>query len=257
MESTTVEETAGRMPVLRLRCAMLLGLACALASGCASRPLLERAIRARGGALHSLVRQAEADVQAGFPGTWEWRTVFLAPDDYAWSIVTAAGTDHYLFDGRVTRAFIGGREVSVDAGQQTPLRAHARFASVTNLDTVAASKMLVAPLPAAELPPGVAAGVSVTLPDDGSRYRLGFDDRTRLVWATGPIEMPELGRGEVTARYDDFRRVRGLWLPFRTTYEINARPLAVERTIHLCPNEPGLGPASFERPARLPACAGP
>ena len=103
----------------------------------------------------------------------------------------------------------------------------------------------------------MAAGVSVTLPDDGSRYRLGFDDRTRLVWATGPIEMPELGRGEVTARYDDFRRVGGLWLPFRTTYEINARPLAVERTIHLCPNEPGLGPASFERPARLPACAGP
>ena len=112
---------------------MLLALAGALASGCASRPLLERAIRARGGALHSLVRQAEADVQAAFPGTWEWRTVFLAPDDYAWSIVTAAGTDHYLFDGRVTRAFIGGREVSVDAGQQTPLRAHARFASVTNL----------------------------------------------------------------------------------------------------------------------------
>ena len=236
---------------------MLLALAGALASGCASRPLLERAIRARGGALHSLVRQSEADVQAGFPGTWEWRTVFLAPDDYAWSIVTAAGTDHYLFDGRVTRAFIGGREVSVDAGQQTPLREHARFASVTNLDTVLGSRMPVAPLPAAELPPGVIAGVSVTVPDDGSRYRLGFDNRTHLVWATGPIEMPELGRAEVTARYDDFRLVGGLWLPFRTTYEINARPLAVERAIHVWPNEPGLGSASFQSPEGLPACNGP
>jgi len=99
--------------------------------------------------------------------------------------------------------------------------------------------------------------VSVTVPDDGSRYRLGFDDRTHLVWATGPIEMPEVGRGEVTARYDDFRRVGGLWLPFRTTYEINARPLAVERAIRVCPNEPGVGPASFESPDRLPACEGP
>ena len=95
------------------------------------------------------------------------------------------------------------------------------------------------------------------MPDDGSRYRLGFDDRTRLVWATGPIEMPELGRGVVTARYDDFRLVGGLWLPFRTTYEINARPLAVERAIHVCPNEPGLGSASFQSPEGLPACNGP
>src|SRR5262245_18874112 len=44
IESTTVGETAGHTPVLRWRCAMLLGLACALASGCASRTLVERAI---------------------------------------------------------------------------------------------------------------------------------------------------------------------------------------------------------------------
>jgi len=233
---------------------VLLATIVVVGSGCASRPLLERAIRARGGALHSLVRQAEADVQSGFPGTWQWRTVFLAPDDYAWSIVAAAGTDHYLFDGRVTRAFIGGRQVSADAGQSAPLRAHARFAAVTGLDTVLARKNPVAPLPATELPPGVVTGVSVTLPDDGARYRLGFDDRTLLVWATGPIDIPRVGRGEVTARYDDFRRVDGLWLPFRTTYEIDARPLAVERTLHLCPNQPGLDRAAFESPDRLPAC---
>ncbi len=182
--------------------------------------------------------------------------MFLAPDDYAWSIVTAAGTDHYLFDGRVARAFIGGRQVSADAGQGAPLRAHARFASVTGLDTVVTSKTPVTPLPASELPPGVATGVSVTLPDDGARYRLGFDERTLLVWATGPIDIPRLGRGEVTARYADFRRVGGLWLPFRTTYEIDARPLAVERTVRLCPNVSGLEPATFQSPERLPACDG-
>ena len=77
------------------------------------------------------------------------------------------------------------------------------------------------------------------------------------MWATGPIEMPDVGRSEVTARYDDFRLVGGLWLPFRTTYEINARPLAVERAIHVCPNEPGLGSASFQSPEGLPACNGP
>jgi hypothetical protein len=61
----------------------------------------------------------------------------------------------------------------------------------------------------------------------------------------------------VTARYEDFRRVGGLWLPFRTTYEIDARPLAVERTLRLCANQPGLDPAAFESPDRLPACDGP
>src|SRR5438552_8286191 len=48
-----------------------------LAAGYAPRPLLERAIRARGGPLASMARQVEAEVYLAFPGTWRWRTVYM------------------------------------------------------------------------------------------------------------------------------------------------------------------------------------
>ncbi len=234
--------------------AVFLLVAASALAGCAPRPLLERAVRARGGALRGLVRTAEADVALGFPGTWQWRTAYLAPDRYAWSITTLAGVDHYLFDGAAARAFVGGREVATDAAASAPLRTQARFVAVTNLDA-ASGIGTVTPLPTADLPPGVAAGVAIAAAD-GARYRLGFDDRALLVWATGPVDLPQMGGGELVARYDDYRRVRGFWLPFRTTWTVGARRLAVERTLAACPNDPALVPAAFERPALLPRCEG-
>jgi len=70
----------------------------ALTAGCASRPLLARAIRARGGPLHGFVRQSAADVYVGFPGAWRWRTVFA--DD---------GSRYRLgFDARLLVVFADG-----------------------------------------------------------------------------------------------------------------------------------------------------
>jgi hypothetical protein len=227
----------------------------AVAASCTPRPLLERAIHARGGPLRSFVRASEVDVEAMFPGAWQWRMAYLAPDRYAWSIVTTGGVDHYLFDGQVVRTFVGGRLVASDAGPESPLRTQARFIATTNLDLDAGASVVT--LPATELPSGVAAGLLVVLAGDGSRYRRGFDDRALLVWAIGPFEVPQIGRGELTARYDDFRRVGGLLLPFRIQYELGGRPLAVERVARLCPDDPALVPASFESPARLPSCDAP
>jgi hypothetical protein len=212
-------------------------------------------VQARGGPLRSFVRVSEADVEAGFPGAWQWRMAFLAPDRYAWSIVTTTGVDHYVFDGRTVHAFVGGREVAADVTRDAPLRLQARFIAVTSLDL--APGATVVPLPRRDLPPGVAEAVSVIMPDDGSRYRLGFDDRGLLAWASGPFDVPQAGRRELTARYDDYRRVRGLLLPFRITYELGARRLAVERVTHVCPNDPALTPASFDAPERLPTCGTP
>jgi hypothetical protein len=246
-------ESVGPTPIGRRRWQAALAIGAMALAGCAPRPLLERAIHARGGPVQSVIRAAEADVEAGFPGAWQWQTAFLAPDRYAWSIVTATGVDHYLFDGSTVRAFIAGRQVATDTAPGAPLRTQARFVAVTNLDTVAGAAAVTA-LPRDELPPGVAAGLAVELRDDGARYRLGFDDRGLLVWATGPVDMSQIGSGELTARYDDFRRIGGLWLPFRTTYELGSRRLAVERTLRLCPNDPALTSASFETPERLPSC---
>jgi len=225
-----------------------------LAAGCAPRPLLERAIRARGGPLASMARQVEAEVYLAFPGTWRWRTVYMVPDRYAWTIFTAAEPDHYLFDGTTVRAFIGGREVSADTDPSAPLRSHARFTAVVNLDALRLPGVRTAPLPQAELPPGSSAGLAVVLADDGSRYRLGFDGRGLLVWAEGPVRLPPLGQGQVVARFSDFRRVAGFLVPFRTSYTFGDERLADERALAVCPADPGVSLESFRAPRLVPDC---
>jgi hypothetical protein len=243
------------MPTERRRTAVLLLLA--LASACAPRPLVARAIRARGGPLHGLVRWVDAEVYAGFPGTWRWRAAFLVPDHYAWTILTTREPDHNLFDGTVVRAFVGDLEVAADADATAPLRTHARFTAVAALDALLQPGVQVAPAAADRVPPGAVAALDVHFPDDGSRYLLGFDRRDLLVSAEGPLALPPLGRGTVSARFADFRRT-GTWLlPWTTDYAFDGAPLATERTVTACPDDPALTPESFRRPAAIPDCAPP
>src|SRR5207244_582861 len=100
-----------------------------LAVACAPRPVVERAIAARGGAVAGLVRDSDVQVAMGFPGAWQWRTVTALPDRYAWSITTNDQPHHYLFDGTEVRAFIGTALVSEDT-TATALKTHARFVAV-------------------------------------------------------------------------------------------------------------------------------
>lgn len=235
------------------RAAARIGLALALAGGCAPRPPLVRAIHARGGPLRAVVREVEAEVFVGAPGRWSWRTTFLYPDRYAWTIFTAAGADHYLFDGAMTRAFVDNNPVSVDAAPDAPLRSHARFTAVANLDALLLPGVQVTPLPAPELPEGAAWGLGAVFAGDGARYRLGFDARDLLVHVDGPLRLPPLGAGTVSARFADFHRTNGLFLPYRTVYALGAAPLADERAIAVCPNV-RLAPEAFRMPAALPSC---
>jgi hypothetical protein len=220
--------------------------------GCARPPLLERAIRARGGPLHGVVRDSEVDVRAGFPGRWRIRSALLQPNRWGWTVFTSGEPDHYLFDGRFARTFIGGREVAVDGGADAPLRSHARFMAVVHLDALRAPRVLVGDLPPAERPTDTAHGLVAVV--DGSRYRLAFDARDRLVWAAGPISLPPIGRSELSARYGDFRRVDRFTLPFRITYAFAGQPLGEETVLAACPEPPDLTPASFVTPP-IPPCA--
>jgi len=229
--------------------AILVGLA-----ACAPRPLLERAIRSRGGPLHTIVREVEADVQAGFPGTWRWRSAFMLPDRYAWTIETDTEPYHYLFDGQAVRAFIGGRLVSVDEGRGAPLRSHARLTAVVNLDALRLPGVSVAELTPHELPPDAAAGLRVVFVGDGAQYRLGFDADALLTEVSGPVDLTPFGRGEVTVHFADFRSVQGLRMPFRASWRFGEAPLAEERALAVCPNIPGLVLDAFQDPARLPTC---
>src|SRR5204862_6497892 len=101
---------------------------------------------------------------------------------FASAMLTAGAADHDLFDGTTVRAFIGGREVGAATDPSAPLRSHARFTAVVNLGGLRVPGVRTAPLAQAELPPGASAALAVVLADDGSRYRLGFDGRGRLVW---------------------------------------------------------------------------
>jgi hypothetical protein len=231
--------------------AALAGLA-----ACAHRPLLERAIRSRGGPLRTVVRQVEADVRVGFPATWHWRSVFMLPDRYAWSLETNTNPYHYLFDGRTVRAFIGGRLVAVDDAPGAPLRSHARLTAVVNLDALRLPGVSVAELAPDELPPGTVAGLRVVFASDGAQYRLGFDRDALLTVVTGPVDLTPYGRGEVTVRFADFRSVRGMRMPFRVSWAFGETLLAEERAVAVCPNVAGLTDDSFRDPSLLPGCGG-
>jgi hypothetical protein len=216
--------------------------------------LLARAIHARGGPLYGLVEEIEARVHVGAPGAWQWQRAFLLPDRYAWVITTATEPDAYLFDGSAVRAYIGTRAVSVDRSPGAPLRSHARWTAVVNLDALALPGVAVAPLAPSELPAGAREGLAVVWADDGARYRLAFDERTLLIAAAGPLDLSPIASGDVTARFADFRRTGGLLLPFETTYARADMPLADERVRAACPNPPGLGSDVFVAPGRLPRC---
>jgi len=231
----------------------LLGAVLLLAAGCAPRPLIERAIRARGGPLTGLVVRTENRVYAGVPGTWECSRAFLAPDRYAWKIVTAADPHFHLFDGTTARSFIGTAEVSSDASPNAPLRTHARWTAVVNLDALHASNVVVMPLAPSDLPTGVREGLLATFAD-GTGYRLGFDDRTLLVWARGPLDLSPVGTGETTARFQDYRRSGRLLLPFTVSYSLGTTPVADEHVLAACIDPPGLTAASFTDPTQLPDC---
>lgn len=223
-------------------------------AGCAPRPLLERALAARGGAVNGVVLEADADVYAAFPGRWTYARTFLAPERYAWRIDTSSGADLYVYDGEVVRAFVDEREVSRDASPTAPLISHARWTRVVLLHGLDAPGVTVSELPADALPDGVREALRVELPD-GSTYLLGFDERTLLVRAEGPLDVWPVAQGTAVALFSDQRRTGAVLLPWAAHYTVGPYRVADETIRAACVDPRGLTPAAFADPALLPACA--
>ncbi|MFN8641478.1 MAG: hypothetical protein U0802_07410 [Candidatus Binatia bacterium] len=245
------------MPTLldwRRRATAAAGLAlAALALGCAPRPLLARALAARGGPFRGVLLCAEGRVYAGVPGRWRFARAYLTPDHYAWRVETAGEPDSYLFDGTVVRSFIGNAEVARDASPAAPLRSHARWTGVMLLDGLDAPGVTVEELPVSDVPPGAREGLRVRFAD-GATYRLGFDAAATLVSIDGPLDLWPLGSGPATVRYADPRTTAGVTLPTRASYFGGDRRLADESIDAVGVDPPGLTPASFVDPASLPSC---
>lgn len=224
-----------------------------LLSGCATRPLLERALSARGGPLDGVVLAAAARLYTGAPGRWRYTRVYLSPGLYAWRIETAGEPDTYIFDGSAVHSYIGTAATSLDASPAAPLRSHARWTAVSLLDGLTAPDVTLAELPADELPSGASEGLRVAFPD-GATYRLGFDHRALLTSIEGPLDLSPLASGPASARYDDPRRVGGVTLAFRATYFAAGQRIAEEAIEAACVNPPALTSAAFSAPERLPTC---
>jgi hypothetical protein len=216
--------------------------------------LLEQAIRARGGPLPGLVRNSQAEVWVGFPGTWRWQTIVAAPDLYAWSIETMGEPTHYLFDGGVVRAFVGSALTSEDATPTAAVRTHARFMGVMLLDALRAPDVRVRELAVTERPAGAAFGLEAVFHDTGDRYLVGLDAERRVVSVEGPVLLPPSERHAVRATLDDHRRVRGYTIAYHTRWTADGEPLADERTLDACPLAHEPPAAAFASPARLPRC---
>jgi hypothetical protein len=178
----------------------------------------------------------------------------MAPDRYAWTIFTAGAPHHYLFDGVTARAFVGTAQVGVDERADAPLSTLARFTAVANLHALRLPGVSLTPLPQSALPRFTAAGLLVVF-SDAARYRLGFDDRARVLWLVGPASFAPFGKGELSVRFGDYRDVGKYLVPFHAIYSFGGAPLAEERALAVCANDPALTPEAFRQPELLPDCA--
>jgi len=231
------------------RAGVLLAIAAtALATGCA-RGLLERAIAARGGALSSLSRVVEAEVHAGFPGRWQWRFDYRVPDQLRWTLDTYGEEQSFAFDGRAVSFYLGSARVAAAPPAVEDFRSHVRWIAVTTLDVLAiADDLVVRDLEPGELPAEVVAGLLATYRDDGARYALYFDEADLLVAAEGPIVLPTIAAGKMSASYSQFRNAAGYLLPYHGSYTLDGQPFFDETVLRYVPNDPLLTPESFRGP---------
>jgi hypothetical protein len=220
--------------------------------------VLHEAIRVRGGPLSSFIRLVEARVYLAFPGVWRLESSFLAPDYYRWTVFTTDEPHHYIWDGEEMDSYVGSALVARDASPAAPLRSHARWVAVTNLDALLDLRWAERMSCAAQRV-GSDVVLDIILIDDGSRYSLRFDRRRRLTRAEGPAALPPLAAMRIDAEYRDFRVVGGRRVACSVSYRADGERLMDERLLSFAVNPPDLGPGSFRPPGlpRRPMSEGP
>ena len=224
-------------------------LSIAIATSACTRPLLERAIAARGGPLQSLSRISSAQVVRGFPGDWAWRFDYRVPDLLRWTIETYGEEQSIAFDGRTVRYFLGSATLPTPPAALGDFASIVRWTSVTTLDALANDPDAdVRELPAGERPAGAAGALEVRYRSDGARYVLSFDAANRLVAADGPVVVSSIAQGRLRATWSDFSTTDGHVLPRIGDYTIDGEPFFRETVLRWVPNDARLTPATFARP---------
>lgn len=176
----------------------------------------------------------------GFQGAWRWQIVYRVPEQLRVVLRTSADDQRLESDGEVVRTYVGSALVSQEPARTSGVAALARFVALTNLDVLAdGSRVAWSELPDAERTAGVARALRAGFRDAPERsLRLGFDASLRLVSAEGVVTVPGLGEGLLEARYSDYRRTEGRWLPFDIRYRFRGAPLLDERVVTWEPDAP-------------------
>ena len=193
--------------------------------------MLDAALAARGAALPHFTRDSELRVHEGFQGVWHWQLGFALPERLHVVLKTAAEDQTLISDGERVRSFVGGALISEDPASGSDVAALARFVALVNLDVLADTERVEWQ----ELAPRSLSARFRAHPDES--LRLSFDTEMRLALAEGPAAIPGLGTGFLRARFDDYRRVAGRWLPFEVRYEFRGAPLLDERVSEWRPED--------------------
>ena len=195
------------------------------------RPLLERAIDARGGSIERIERSADGIVHVGLPGRWRWRLVFQPPERMRFTLITAGEDQQWVTDGRTASTLLGSTVVSSEPLADSEALSIVRWVAVVHLDALRDPALFrTRELAHEELPEGRAAGLLVeTVTGPALGYRLLFDRQLRLVEVFGPLTVPAIASGRVHAELSDFRQVDGRWLPFRVRYGLDGTPFLEEQ----------------------------
>ncbi|MFM8411790.1 MAG: hypothetical protein ACKOCT_16110 [Alphaproteobacteria bacterium] len=224
---------------------LLLAVLAGLAPGCATNAV-DRAIAARGGPMTASLRQVEATVHQGFPGTWTWEIALRRPDLVRWTIHTFGEEQSYAYDGRRVLLYLGSASMPVDAAAERAFLSQVRWLAVTGLDVLLdGGRVAWEEVARAEVPAGIARGLRVRWIEDGSTYLLWFDDRDLLVAAEGEVALPPIGSGRMRADFSDFGSFGGRLLPRSGRYTLGGSPLVDERVLSWTPEDPKLTDASF------------
>jgi hypothetical protein len=205
------------------------------AAGCAHPApgpgeLIAAAIAARGGPIEGFARRSDLVVHYGFPGHWQWELSFRRPDRFRLTLLTSGDDQIWESDGTTLRTYLGSALVAEEPAPGGCFDSLARWLAITSLDAVLSPPIQWSAV-AGPLPYDAAYAARVHCDGLPQRFELYFDRELRLLAAEGPASIPTLGSGRLLARYRDYRRIDGRWLPQRIEYTLDGQPFCEESVV--------------------------
>ena len=221
----------------------LLVFAGCLIAACSGAPTSRYAIRntttkdhdiAKLAPLKHFCRQSEIEAYYGLPGVWEWKVSFRHPDRFGLILITEAGTQKYATTGKTVYGSVDGAILTEEPLSSSPLRSYLRWTTATTLAAltdVSTQLGLEMKADSAKHESSHARILEFKWIDDHATYVVHVDEDGRVTDASGPIEIPGVGSGNLTAEFRDHREVSRFQVPFKISYFLEGKKILEERIL--------------------------